>query len=173
MRVGTRATLAAVSLSFVLVTAGPAMAAPGNGVHVDPGSPAGKQYAIPIPSARSETSGQNGAAGSANPPLFGVGVTPGGAAATGGASGVAAAGAGTTVGQGTKAGAAGPNSRRTAARGRRRHGSTAVPTPVRTAQHPSTQSNAVGGTSSLPLLGGGALVLLIGGGGGFLLRRNL
>src|ERR1700760_2092560 len=88
MRVGI--PMAVVLASLGLIAAGPALAAPGNGVHVDPGSPAGKQYAIPIPSARSETSGQKAGSGSGstNPPLFGVGVTPSaGAAIAAGASG--------------------------------------------------------------------------------------
>jgi hypothetical protein len=171
MRVGTQAAFAAMLAGASLATAGPAAAAPGNGVHVDPGSPAGKQYAIPIPSARSQTSGQAGGAGSANPPLFGVGVTPDATVATGGASAAPA-----TAGQrtsprsaGTAAQAADNKSRRQAAR----HGSTAPPTTGRTGRPPSAESSAVGGTSWLPLLGGGALVLLIGGGGGFLLRRSL
>src|ERR1700761_8477411 len=96
-----RATAVAVLIAAVGGLA-PAQAlaggGPGGGVHVDPGSPAGKQYAIPIPSARSETSGQSGSSGSgsSNPPLFGVGVTPGaaGVAATVGGS-TAQAGKGT------------------------------------------------------------------------------
>jgi hypothetical protein len=172
MRVGTRAAVAAVLTSFTLATAGPAMAGSGNGVHVDPGSPAGKQYAIPIPSARSETSGPNGAAGSANPPLFGVGVTPGGAAATGGASGTTANSSGTATGGSTRARAESAARRRSVSH-RKRTGSAATTPIVRSSDHTSPVSNAVGGTSWLPLLGGGALVLLIGGGGGFFLRRSL
>ncbi len=109
MRVGI--LMAVVLASLGLITAGPALAAPGNGVHVDPGSPAGKQYAIPIPSARSETSGRAGSSGSgsSNPPLFGVGVTP----STG--AGVAANVSGATA-------AAGNSSPRTRAAGRSRSG---------------------------------------------------
>lgn len=169
MRVGNSAALAAIWAGLSLAMAPPAIAA-GNGVHVDPGSPAGKQYAIPIPTARSEAAGGQGATGSANPPLFGVGVTPGGAAASAGAS----SGGATT---GTRA------ARKTGGRFNGRRGAGAASTRqakqsgaqaagVR-ARDAASQSNAVGGTSWLPLLGGGALVLLIGGGGGFLLRRSL
>jgi hypothetical protein len=174
--VGTPAAVAATFASLVLATAGSASAAPGNGVHVDPGSPAGKQYAIPIPSARAETSGQSGGTGSANPPLFGVGVTPAGTAATGGASGAAAsAGQSTSVrSPATTAQAADGKSRRLTARQGTRADTLGAPRMAApSGGHLSAQSSAVGGTSWLPLLGGGALVLLIGGGGGFLLRRSL
>jgi hypothetical protein len=171
MRVGNSAALAAAWAGLSLAMAPPAIAA-GNGVHVDPGSPAGKVYAIPIPSARSEAAGGQGASGSSNPPLFGVGVTPGGAAASAGASSGGAA-------TGTRA------ARKTGGRfnGRRSPGAASTKRAKRPglnaqvaavpARDPSSQSNAVGGTSWLPLLGGGALVLLIGGGGGFFLRRSL
>jgi hypothetical protein len=172
MRVGI---LTGVVLAVLgLATAGPALAAPGTGVHVDPGSPAGKQYAIPIPSARSEAAGQTGGSGSgsSNPPLFGVGVTPGGVAA-----GAAASVGGSATGAGT-----GKGTPRTRAAGRSRSGSTGAgsashsagsETGRQIAARRTAESNSVGGTSWLPLLGGGALVLLVGGGGGFFLRRSL
>jgi hypothetical protein len=52
------------------------------GVHVDPGSPAGKEYAIPIERARREASGGTKLTTSAAPtqtaavPLFGQGIKP-------------------------------------------------------------------------------------------------
>lgn len=47
-----------------------------DGVFVDPDSPAGKEYAIPLDEARREaTGGEDGTPGSA-PPLFGEGVMP-------------------------------------------------------------------------------------------------
>ena len=63
------------------------------GVHVDPGSPAGKQYQIPIATARSEAAGGSGASNS-TAPAFGVGVTPSGGSGpgSGGTGGVAASG---------------------------------------------------------------------------------
>ncbi|MEO6857092.1 MAG: hypothetical protein ABI323_00665, partial [Solirubrobacteraceae bacterium] len=159
--------LAAAWAGLSLAIAAPAFAA-GNGVHVDPGSPAGKQYAIPIPAARSMAAGGQGATGSANPPLFGVGVTPGGVAAMTGASSTGARAARSTGGRSNarrRAGAAQTKRAKRSGLGPQAAGVAA--------RDPSSQSNAVGGTSWLPLLGGGALVLLIGGGGGFLLRRSL
>jgi hypothetical protein len=168
--------MAVLVAALGLTTAGPALAAPGNGVHVDPGSPAGKQYAIPIPSARSEAAGQSGSSGSSssNPPLFGVGVTPGGAA-----TGVAAGVSGSTGRAGT-----GKGTPRTRASGRDRRAGTAGGSATQSGASPTAsgqgktarrtaESNSVGGTSWLPLLGGGALVLLVGCGGGFFLRRSL
>lgn len=59
---------------WALATVLPAAAlAQGDDVFVDPDSPAGKEYAIPIDEARREASGRDGAPGSA--PLFGEGVT--------------------------------------------------------------------------------------------------
>lgn len=166
MRVGNSAALAAAWAGLSLAMASPAIAA-GNGVHADPGSPAGKQYAIPIPTARSEAAGGQGAAGSANPPIFGVGVTPGGAAASAGG-----ATTGTRAGRGTGGRV---NGRRGAGASTKQAQESAVDAQAAgvSARDPASQSNAVGGTSWLPLLGGGVLVLLIGGGGGFLLRRSL
>lgn len=168
MRVGIQASVAVVLSGMALATAGPALANAGNnGVHVDPGSPAGKQYAIPIPSARSETSGQQGGSGSSNPPLFGVGVTPAGAAATG-------ASPATTSGSPSRAKLPHGVTRSAAHRRTPNHGATRS-APSTTAQNVSraAEKNAVGGTSWLPLLIGGVLVLVIGGGGGFFLRRSL
>jgi hypothetical protein len=60
-------TVLAVALSL----AGPAFAATSPGVHVDPGSPASKEYAIPLSNARGSGSGHSGS-------LFGSGITSGG-----------------------------------------------------------------------------------------------
>lgn len=51
-----RASVAVAEASmFWLTPVAQAASNPGQGVHVDPGSPAGKQYAIPNTSARGET----------------------------------------------------------------------------------------------------------------------
>ena len=77
-----RALRAALAVAlFVWLSSTAAWASsPTSGVHTDPGSPAGKQYVLPISSARGETSG--GQSGSSSPPLFGAGVTPGASAAS-------------------------------------------------------------------------------------------
>jgi hypothetical protein len=164
----------AVAIVCVIVPQG-ALAAggPSSGVHVDPGSPAGKQYAIPITSARGETAGTSSGSGSANPPLFGSGVTPpssgdGSATTTGGARPARATGRSLKADRSSR-GSAGPGA---GPRRRRATHSGAAPTPSLPAD-PPTQSNLVGGSTWLPLAGGGALVLLLGCGTGFVLRRRL
>jgi hypothetical protein len=78
-----RTSAAALGVLMVLATA-PAAGAAERGVHVDPGSPAGKEYAIPIERARREASGGT-KIGTGNPtsstavaqvPLFGQGIKP-------------------------------------------------------------------------------------------------
>lgn len=70
-----RALLAAVVTGVLAVAAQPALAAngPSPGVHIDPRSPAGKQYQIPIISVRGETSGGSHTSGSGAPPRLGRG----------------------------------------------------------------------------------------------------
>ena len=154
-----RSSLAVLAIGFSALT--PAAHAAGNpnqGVHVDPGSPAGKQYAIPIASARGETSGGKGSgSGSSAPPLFGVGVT----AST------------TTSATTTKTPAVRHSSRahkRRAGRRTRPHRHSAKPSATTVAAVSAASSR---GTGWLPLLTGGVLVLVFAGGGGLLLRRRL
>jgi hypothetical protein len=68
-------------------------------VHFDPQSPAGKEYALPLPQARSEALGTDAPA---DPPLFGVGIgdPSGGEGRAGGTSGGKAAA--TVRGEGRK-----------------------------------------------------------------------
>ena len=82
MRRTWTAALSALGALILLGTPASAGAAE-KGVHVDPGSPAGKEYAIPIERARREASGGSKIdAGSAAPtqvaqvPLFGQGIKP-------------------------------------------------------------------------------------------------
>jgi hypothetical protein len=78
--------LSAVALSLAGF-AGPERAGAKGEVFFDPSSPAGKEYALPVPRARSEASGGGESrAADSNPPLFGVGVGTGGGDA-GGAGG--------------------------------------------------------------------------------------
>jgi hypothetical protein len=152
-------------LAFGTPEAASAASSPGSGVHVDPGSPAGKQYVIPLPAARRETSGgQAGGSGSANPPLFGVGVTSASGAHSSGSSGTAA-----RTGSRPTAKARIRSLSRPSRASKARVGSRPAAT---SGAQPSHRAAAIGSTSWLPLLGGGVLVLLIGGGGGLLLRRS-
>lgn len=67
---------AAVSLAIFAANAGQGVAQD-NGVHVDPDSPAGKEYALPLDSARRAAEGQNASGGSSDAaaPLFGAGIS--------------------------------------------------------------------------------------------------
>ncbi len=158
---------AVIAGACIAAGASPALAAgsgsPPPGVHIDPGSPAGKQYVIPIVAARSETSsGGNSSApagiptsgGPGDPPLFGAGVTPP-AANTGSSR------------------ARGGHLKKRAAR---RHLASPSHTPIQPHPAPAIPSSVTAPANSsawLALAGGGALVLLLGGGGGLALRRRL
>src|SRR3954451_16468553 len=68
-----RAIVALVAFVWTLATVG-AVAAQEPGVHVDPDSPAGKEYAIPLDFHRAAAVGRDAVEGAAQP-LFGVGIT--------------------------------------------------------------------------------------------------
>jgi hypothetical protein len=167
----TRRMRAAIATGVAVGTIGasPAVAQTGAqtgldpGVHVDPSSPAGKQYAIPIATARTIAAGGQGQSSSnSNPdvPLFGVGVTP----------------------------AAGRDARTAPAhtRGASRHAGSRAGRPKAAGGSPSASSTppvldssirrsagAVAGSNAwLVLAGGGALVFVLGGAGGLALRRR-
>ena len=102
MRARTSKLVALVAVSLVVPGAGVA-GAQDNGVHVDPDSPAGKEYALPLDSARRDAGGTpngTGAAG-ASAPLFGAGVSK---AASGGGG---PSGAGGEEGDGSSSAQAG------------------------------------------------------------------
>ena len=161
MRHVTIGLIVAVAL---LVGAGTAVAANPPGVHVDPNSPAGRQYAFPISSARSETAGQTGSQAGSNAPAFGVGITPSGSSAS-------------STSPTARARVTRPAHRRTRRRtklaasqtsGGPTSGSGGGSLPVSA----STASTA-GSGGWVALVIGGALVLVLGGAGGFALRRRL
>ena len=64
-----------LSTTLVLLVAAPSAAAQEDGVFVDPDSPAGKEYAIPIDQARGEAAG-GGNRPAGEEPLFGEGIEP-------------------------------------------------------------------------------------------------
>lgn len=175
-----RALLAVVVVC--MICAPPALAASNvaPGLHRDPGSPASKEYRIPITSTRNETSGH----GSSNPdsstaPTFGAGVTP----ATSKAATAPTRADGASTHARTASSAPRGHKRDRAAsgqagRGARRHaghdGSASSLSKV-TAAHRAQVLTAVraqaGSASWLPLVAGGALVLLVGCGAGLALKR--
>jgi hypothetical protein len=155
-----RAFVAALGV-FVICTQS-ALAAPhlGPGIHLDPGSPAAKEYVIPITGARAETSGGSPGTGSVGAATFGYGVTQAPAS-------------------GSRAGA--NRSSRTRHRGaktrsRSRAGAPRAagsPMAVRAAALSADGGGDGGSSSWLLLAAGGALVLLLGCGGGLALTRRI
>jgi hypothetical protein len=128
------------------------------GVHVDPGSPAAKEYALPLNQARQTGAGASSSSTSSGP-LFGAGIKPPGA----GGSSHSGSGSGTAKATG-RGGAAGPNGANTAAR------LSALPSALLRAS--SSQASSGGGGSILALLGGGVAILVLGGLGGMILKRS-
>lgn len=90
----------AVALAFLA----PAQPASAGGVHFDPDSPAGKEYALPLDQARDEAAGVGKSDGPAGEkaPLFGEGVTKGGGSAEPGPSGGGPQGGSPATGTGTE-----------------------------------------------------------------------
>jgi hypothetical protein len=129
------------------------------GVHVDPGSPAAKEYALPLNQARQTGTSSSSHASSPEATLFGTGIHP---PRSGGSNG-ARSGSKTA---GAPAGNAAAGLPRTGASG----SSTALPSAVLRA----VRSPASGGGdgSILALIGGGVAILVLGGFGGTVLKHN-
>jgi hypothetical protein len=148
------AALAIIAMGCLTVSA---QAAEGlePGVHTDPGSPAAKEYALPINQAR-QTGAGPGHAGTGSAALFGAGVKPPG----GGGSGQGSSGAG--------------NAQRGAGRDRYAVGSpnpgASIPAVVLRAER--SQASASGSGSKLALLGGGVAILILGAFGGTVMKRS-
>jgi hypothetical protein len=166
-----RALTAAAAILVAMLVPSAAFASGGGqgtgsqGVHVDPGSPSGHQYVIPITGARGEASPGGGAlpgggsstGGGTTPPLFGVGITP-----TGGS------GASTHSSRGRSSHAA------TRRGGGARRPASGASAPAPPSFNPARVGvGSTGGNAWLILLAGGALVLLAGAGGGFAVRRMI
>ena len=133
------------------------------GVHVDPGSPAGKEYALPLSQAR-QTGGQGNGA-NAEGTLFGAGVKPPGGGPAAGAPGAARQG---SIGSGAAAHAASEAAALAASSG---PASPANALSAITLRDARLQPGG-GGSSSLALIGGGIAVLVFGAFGGTVLRRT-
>jgi hypothetical protein len=127
------------------------------GVHADPGSPAAKQYALPLNQARQTGGGDTGnAAASESTAPFGAGIKPSGPGGSG------------------RGRSSGGNTSDTARRGASGTGSYAsrTPVPASVLRAARSQTSSSDGGSILTLLGGGVAVLLIGAFGGTLVRRG-
>ena len=146
--------------TFALAAAGPAVArAQDPGVTVDPNSPSGKEYALPLDSARRAAEPATGHATTpktgSTAPLFGAGISR--SAAPRSRAGGAPASART---------------RRPARRTRTKpRAGVAAPATVRlAAQTPGAPAGGIG--SQALAIGAGIAVLLAGAGAGLLLRRR-
>jgi hypothetical protein len=161
----------ATGLAVGTIGASPAVAQTGldPGVHIDPNSPAGKQYAIPIATARRIAAGGQGQSrGNSTPPdvpLFGVGVTPAAGrdartatAHTRGASRHAGSQAGHPEAAGKVVGGSPSAASSTS--------------PVLDSSIRRSAGDVAGSNAWLVLAGGGALVFVLGGAGGLALRRR-
>ena len=126
------------------------------GVHIDPGSPAAKEYALPVDQARGTGSGGKGegeGSGGSSEKLFGAGIKPPSSGSTGG--------------------------RHRGHRSPRVSGSTKQPTATptqaatpRAVQQAAARSSSGGSTSLLVLFGGGVAILVLGAFTGVVLRHN-
>ena len=173
-----RALVASAIAGLIALVISPAALASGSGlqpgVHVDPGSPAGKEYQIPLSGARSETAG-SGQSGSQNPPLFGVGVTPAAPSSdvTAGASSAPANQASST----SSAASSGTSGTHASSRHRVASSTSAAAQPLSAAGGSvpvsAAASGGAGNSAWIPLVAGGLLVLVLGGGGGLALRQRL
>jgi hypothetical protein len=145
--------LAALTVAVALGCApASALAATGlePGVHVDPGSPAAKQYALPLNQARQTGGGASTSSGSAAP--FGAGIKPPGSGGPGHAAGGSSHGAHREATGATSSDTVSP-----------------VPAIVRAA---NSRASSGGDGSLLALLGGGVVILVLGAFGGTLMRRS-
>ena len=155
--------------AVVLATGGatlapPAAAALEPGVHIDPGSPAAKEYALPLNQAR-ETGAGSTPSGSSETP-FGAGIKPPGSGGAGGSGSASNDG-----------GSPGRSSSRSAGRGpseSRSHGAVGTaPTLPPAVQRAVESPDSSGGGGSLPaLIGGGVAILVLGAFGGTVLRHS-
>jgi hypothetical protein len=169
--VGRGVNLAVVALAIGWPIAS-AQAATGlePGVHVDPGSPAAKEYALPLNQARQTGSGAPSQPGTEST-LFGVGIKPPGSGGPGAAGkgphgghspgGHVAQGAGASAQTGAPSATSGASL-----------GSSTEAVLSAAALRAARAQGPTGDGSLLALLGGGVVVLVLGGFGGTVLRHN-
>jgi hypothetical protein len=166
--VGTSVALAGMRVTLAALAAGcmagqaTASAAVEPGVHIDPGSPATKEYALPLEQAR-----KNAAPGSsAQATPFGAGIKPPGGSSGGGSPRGSSRGGGSSP-----SGAPGAAGEPGAATLRSGAGPASPLGPAFTSAALRAASPSDDG-STLALLGGGVAVLILGGFGGTVLRHS-
>jgi hypothetical protein len=163
--------IALAALGSVLGVATMGVAAAGAlepGVHVDPGSPAAKEYALPLSQARQTGAGPASSPG-ASEPSFGAGIKP---PRSGGPGGPGTHGSAGTAGGGRRTSAGSPTRRRTSASSSD-HAAAATPPLPPAVRRAVAAADSSGGGGSLPaLIGGGVAILVLGGFGGTVLRHS-
>jgi hypothetical protein len=163
-RVSTAAALVLLATGWPTVTPQVASALE-PGVHIDPGSPAAKEYALPLNQAR-QTGAESTSARSSETP-FGAGIKPPGSGGSSGSSG--SNGGGGKDGSGSaRRGAAthGGDSAQGAA------GASGAQLPPAVQRAVDAQRSSEGGGSLPVLIGGGVAILVLGAFGGTVLRRS-
>ncbi len=131
---------------------------------MNPGSPAGSEYALPLNQARNTGAPTSHGEGSPEAHLFGAGIKPpAGGSSAGSGSGSGARGAGGAPGTGVQGGASAAASAT--------HNGTTLGLPASVLRADGSQSSG-GSGSLLVLLGGGVAVLVLGGFGGTVLRHS-
>lgn len=135
------------------------------GVHVDPGSPAAKQYALPLNQARRTGAPEGRGAGAA----FGAGIHPPGSGGGKASQHGPTTGGKGSGGQGESAGGASRRGASRVAAGAPRGTSRPTAAVLNSA---SSNSYTGGDGSILALLGGGVAILILGLFGGMVLRRG-
>jgi hypothetical protein len=161
-RVSTLFTFAALAVvcSTTLVASASALEP---GVHIDPGSPAAKEYALPVSQARGAASGGEGSDPSSER-LFGSGITPPSSGSGSGGSHAAPAGA--------HSGGVGNGSSRHGGSGSGAAGTARQATPLLVQRVAVGRSSSTGGSSALVLLAGGVGVLALGAFAGIVLKHS-
>ena len=137
------------------------------GVHADPGSPAEKEYVLPLNQARS--TGAEDSSHSSSPHLFGAGIKPtgGGGSASGSGRG------GSQPGDGDHAGRSGGRTRAAhSVTGGARANATADSTLPDAVLRASRSQGSSGNGSLFALIGGGLAILVVGAFGGTVLRHS-
>src|SRR5438874_780815 len=131
------------------------------GVYVDPGSPAAKQYVLPLSQAR-QTGAPSAPAPSSPRALSGGGISPPGGGGAGPASGSSAG----TPAPATRSSRARNGAARKARGGGARHAASRaaapVPLPAAALRASHTRDSSAGSGSLLALLGGGLAILILG-----------
>ena len=166
-RVSSLRAWSARALAASLLTGATLAAAPGvaqaqeAGVIYEPGSPSGKEYAIPLEEARRDATGGGGQAKDSSVP-FGVGITPRGGGGPGGGSGDGGSASDRGGGQGDRRTGAGRTE------GRAPDGAGAIPRDLRERLRDAETASAPAIWELAPLL----LVLLPGLVVGLMLARR-